>query len=256
MRLLITGLNGSLAPKVAAQARSGGFEVVGWDRRAVSPDDSQAVASWLAEQRLDAIAHLAFGPESFAAQLARHAAEHGIPFLFTSTAMVFHHEPDGPHHVADPRTAKDDYGRYKIRCEDAVRASNPAACIVRLGWQIDPTPSGNNMLAALDAQQAREGGIKVSTRWRPACSFMADTAAAILSLLSARATTTIHLDSNAREGHSFAAIVHALRRTYGRAHWGVRPTLDYAHDQRLLDQAALLPNLSVRLPALLSDEQE
>lgn len=252
MRLLITGLNGSLAPKVAAQARSGGWEVVGWDRRAVSPDDSHAVASWLAAERLDAIAHMAFGPESWAAQLASHAVGCGIPFLFTSTAMVFHHEPDGPHGAADPRTAQDDYGRYKIRCEDAVRASNPAACIVRLGWQIDPTPSGNNMLAALDAQQARDGCIRASTAWRPACSFMADTAAAILSLLPTRAAATVHLDSNAQEGHSFAAIVHALRHTYGREHWVIKPTQDYVHDQRLIDPTARLPGLSVRLPVLIT----
>lgn len=254
MRLLITGLNGSLAPKLAAQARARGWEVVGWDRRAASTDDSSAVARWLAGERLDAIAHLGFGPETFAGQLAAHAAERGMAFVFTSTAMVFHHEPDGPHRVSDPRTAQDDYGRYKIRCEDAVRASSPCACIVRLGWQIDPTSSGNNMLAALDAQQARDGGIGASTRWLPACSFMEDTAAALLLLLQAPAAATYHLDSNAQEGHTFAHIVRALARTYDRGHWVIRPNQDYVHDQRLFEQKALLPGLSARLPVLLSGE--
>ena len=256
MRLLITGLHGTLAPKLAEHARRRGWEIIGWDRQQLSPDDRRASSSWLPAQQVDAIAHLAFGSESWAAQLAGHAAERGIPFLFTSTALVFHHEPDGPHRPEDLRTAQDDYGRYKIRCEDAVRASNPAACIVRLGWQIDPDARGNNMLAALDAQQSRDGVISASTRWRPACSFMVDTVAALQTLLEAPVAATLHLDSNAQEGYSFTDIVRALRSTYGREHWVLKQTADYVHDQRLLDGeagAARLPSLSTRLPALCSD---
>ncbi len=155
MRLLLTGLNGTLAPKLAERARSAGWAVFGWNRHQVCPDDHQAASAWLQAQRVDAIAHLALGSEAWAVQLAAYAAARELPFLFTSTAMVFHHEPDGPHRPEDLRTARDDYGLYKIRCEDAIRAENPAACIVRLGWQIDPDARGNNMLAALDGQQAR-----------------------------------------------------------------------------------------------------
>ena len=39
MRLLITGLNGTLAPRLAQAARLAGCEVIGWDRAAVDPDD-------------------------------------------------------------------------------------------------------------------------------------------------------------------------------------------------------------------------
>lgn len=249
MRLLITGLSGSLGPKLAVCARSAGWEVVDWNHHQIAPDD-QALSAWLPAQRVDAIAHLALGAETWAAQLAGYAAAHRLPFLFTSTAMVFHHDPDGPHRPDDPLTARDDYGRYKIRCEEAVRAANPAACIVRLGWQIDPDARGNNMLAALDRQQAQDRCIGASTRWRPACSFMADTTAAMMTLLGSRVAATVHLDSNAAEGHSFADIVRALRSAYGREHWVLRENADYVHDQRLLDGVARVPALSTRLPAL------
>jgi dTDP-4-dehydrorhamnose reductase len=250
MRLLLTGMNGTLAPKLAALACARGWEVLGWDRQRVPPDDEVAAAAWLAAQRVDAIAHLAFGAEAWAAQLAGYAAAHGLPFLLTSTAMVFDHQPDGPHRPSDPRTARDDYGRYKIRCEDAVRAQNPAASIARLGWQIDPEARGNNMLAALDAQQARDQCIRVSTRWIPACSFMEDTVVALLQLLAAPLGATVHLDSNAGEGHTFAELVGALRRSFNREHWVLEPTTDYVHDQRLIDDKARVPELSARLPEL------
>ena len=140
--------------------------------------------------------------------------------------MVFQHEPDGPHSRC-PRTAQDNCGFYKIRCAEAIRASSPAACIVRLGWQIDPDARGNNMLAALNAQQARDGCIRASTRWRPACSFMADTVAALRMLLEVPVAETVHLDSKAREGYSFAELVSALRTTYGCEHWVLNQTADY-----------------------------
>lgn len=250
MRLLITGLGGTLGPKLAECARAAGSEVLGWNRHQHSPDDRQAVAAGLAAHRVDAIAHLGFGAESFGAQLAGHAAAAGLPFLFTSTAMVFHHEPDGPHHPEDRRTAQDDYGRYKIRCEDAIRAASAAACIVRIGWQIDAAGRGNNMLAALDAQQARDGFVTASARWRPACSYMADTAAALLTLLQDPPARVVHVDANAREGHCFLDIVHALRHAHGRDGWEIRASEDYVHDQRLIDDVVRVPDLSARLPGL------
>jgi dTDP-4-dehydrorhamnose reductase len=164
--------------------------------------------------------------------------------------MVFHHEPDGPHAPGSPRTAEDAYGRYKIACEDAVHAAHPGAMIVRIGWQIDPHQPGNNMLMELDRRQAQEGCIAASGLWRPACSFMEDTADAILGLLRNPRPGVVHLDSNAVEGHGFDAIVGALRRACARDSWVVQPTTDYRHDQRLTGHEGLLPPLSARLPLL------
>jgi dTDP-4-dehydrorhamnose reductase len=146
MKWLITGLNGTLAPQVARAATAAQIEVVGWNRSEVNPDDQLACEQWLDSLRPQAILHLAMGSTQWAGQLAQLAAKFNIPFLFTSTAMVFHNEPDGPHAVEAPRNAQDDYGRYKITCEDAIVTSNSAAMVVRIGWQIDGEQAGNNML--------------------------------------------------------------------------------------------------------------
>lgn len=248
MKWLVTGLNGTLAPQLAGVARAAGVEVLAWDRTALNPDDAAAGQAWLEAARPDAMAHLAMGSADWAAGLARYATDAGIPFVFTSTAMVFHHEPDGPHDVAAARTAQDDYGRYKIACEDAVRAANPRACIARIGWQIDERQPGNNMLMALDAWQARDGQVALSRAWRPACSFMADTAAALAGLLRKPHAGVVHLDSNAEEGHSFDQIGLALKQRFARSTWQLRVHDDYRHDQRLLGGPVRLPRLSLRLP--------
>ncbi|RZL05371.1 MAG: dTDP-4-dehydrorhamnose reductase, partial [Rubrivivax sp.] len=146
MKILITGLNGTLAPRLAEAAQAAGHQVIGWNRAAVNPDDEQLSAAWLSAQSVDAVAHLGMGSARFAGWLASRCPN----FLFTSTAMVFDHVPDGPHDVADARTAKDDYGGYKIDCENAVLLASQTPVIARIGWQIDPTRPGNNMLMALD----------------------------------------------------------------------------------------------------------
>ena len=186
----------------------------------------------------------------WAALLADHANAHGIPLLFTSTAMVFDHQPDGPHGVDDERTARDDYGRGKMACEDAIRAACPGAAIARLGWQIDAHASGNNMLAELDRWQARDGRVVASARWTPACSFMADTCEALLSLIEGRHAGTVHLDSNAGDAWRFDRLVRALKTRFARD-WIVEADDSdsaYAHDQRLVGGAVTLPPLSSRLP--------
>jgi dTDP-4-dehydrorhamnose reductase len=218
MRLLITGLAGTLAPHLARAAQAAGHEVLGWDHARLPPDSAAAGEAWLAAARPDAIVHLAMGSPDWAARLASHVAHH--------------------------------YGRYKIACEDAVRAAHPGAAVARIGWQIDGSAQGNHMLAQLDQWQARDGRIGASRLWKPACSFMADTAAALLALVEAPRAGVQHLDSNAREGHTFDAIVAALADRFERGHWLIAPNDDYRHDQRLVGDEALMPSLSQRLPAL------
>ena len=106
---------------------------------------------------------------------------------------------------------------------------------------------GNNMLAHLDQQQQRDGRIGASRRWRPACSFMADTASALLALIEKRQAGVVHLDSNATRGHTFEAIVRALAQRFERGGWVVQANDDYAHDQRLVGHETLMPPLAARL---------
>ena len=251
--MLITGLNGTLAKRVNLEALRRGFSVDGWDRNLAPPENADACRARLAQLKPCAIIHLAMGSEAWAAQLAAYAFQNAIPFVFTSSAMVFDNVPDGPHRVTDERTARDDYGRYKMRCEDAILAANPQAMVVRIGWQIDLEVKGNNMLCTLDDWQERQGCVAASRLWKPACSFMEDTAQALLNLIEEPTGGLLHLDSNAQEGHSFDSIVAALRETGGRKHWQIRIHDDYAHDQRLVGGPARLPALSERLVGLCSD---
>jgi dTDP-4-dehydrorhamnose reductase len=246
MRILITGLNGRLAPHLAAEAKAADWHVLPWPREIVDPEDSGESALFLQRMRPDAIAHLAMGTESWAAQLAAYARLAHIPFLFTSSAMVFHHEPDGPHDIAQTPNAEDDYGRYKMRCEQAIWQANPHACMARIGWQIDGEARGNNMLAALDGWQRDQGRVAASRLWTPACSFMSDTAHALWQLLQERASGLYHLDSNAVEAWRFDELVLALARQFERP-WQLEVTEAYRHDQRLLGHAERMPGLSQRL---------
>lgn len=176
---LLTGVRGTVAPWVAKEAEMRGWDVVAWNRDAVDPDEEPSSSAFLRAEAPDAIAHLAMGSEQWAGDLAAFCSLRGVAMLFVSTAMVFDASQGGPHPPADIRGARDDYGQYKIRCEDAVMAANPLATIARIGWQISPEPVGNNMLRQLDEQQARDGHITASSAWRPACSFMTDTATAL-----------------------------------------------------------------------------
>lgn len=220
---------------------------MGWNRSIVEPDDAKASQAWLEAVRPDAILHLAVGSVGWCSLLAGHAAANDIPFVYTSTAMVFHHHPPGPHELGSERTAQDDYGRYKMACEDAILSSNPAAAVARIGWQIDPVQVGNNMLMALDQWQLRDGCVGASRAWIPACSFMEDTASALLALAEQRVRGTVHLDSNAVEGHAFVQVVRALQQRFDRKNWVVREHDEYRHDQRLLGHPELMPPLSAQL---------
>jgi dTDP-4-dehydrorhamnose reductase len=243
MRVLVTGLSGTLAPHVARALRSRGHEVLAWDRDALDPNaaDAPAVHRHLESLGVSGICHLGMGAEQWAGAMAGFAAQRGMPFVFTSTAMVFDASSGGPHRVGDARTARDDYGRYKMRCEDAVLAANSSAAIARIGYQIDwDKPEGNNMVAHL-LQQAASGPIRASVAWVPATSVMADTAAALADLVelarSKQGAGVHHLDSNASDAWTYPQIVAAVSRKLGVS-WNVEVTREYVHDQRLLSDSA------------------
>lgn len=248
MKWMITGLGGTLAPHLARAAASAGVDVVGWNRTRVDPDDAAGCARFLATEKPDAIAHLGMGSADWAGRLAAEARARGIPFVFTSSAMVFDSVPDGPHATEAPLNARDPYGQYKIACESAVLSAYPEASIARIGWQIDPHQPGNNMLMALDAWQAKEGHVAASRAWIPACSFMQDTAAALMDLLTKPRPGVVHLDSNADEAHPFDRIVASMKLAYSRDAWRLRVHEDYRHDQRLIGDDGAIPPLSTRLP--------
>ena len=111
MRLLITGLNGTLAPKVATAAAHRGWQVSGWDRHRFPPDNISACHTFLAETKPDAIMRLAMGSEIWAELQAAYAAAHRLPFVFTSSAMDERGHKDVPADILVPRESESPAGR-------------------------------------------------------------------------------------------------------------------------------------------------
>jgi len=260
MKILITGSKGTVGQAVARAAQASGHIAIGWDREAADPLDPASHGGYIDRIAPDAIIHLGVaatptGRENegwrttvdWSLTLADAAAQRGLPFVFTSTALVFDNSVSGPFTLASATNAREGYG-YEKRCaEHGVLLRHPGGTrVARLGWQIDPAGHGNNMVAHAHREMAAHGVIGASTRWQPACSFIDDTAAALLRLLAAPPGLYM-LDSN--RGANFADILEALPDQY-RFGWQIARNEDYIYDQRLIDPRAGLPDLHTRLPML------
>lgn len=243
---IVTGLNGTLAPKMADVLLENGYEVVAWDRKRVPLENISKINDFLDEQQPELLCHLAMGDKNWAQKLAIETFNRNIKFLFTSTAMVFNHEPDGPHEVSDQRTALDDYGRGKVECEDRIIDCNPNAVIARIGWQIDWNVVGNNMFCQLTNNHQRDGFIEASDKWIPACSMMSDTCRAMFGLLKGGHRGVFHVDSNSYDKLNFAELVYKISAKH-QLGWNIKVTSNYVHDQRLLDPRVKIPNISNHL---------
>ena len=229
-KVLITGMNGTVAPAIADELRARRDDVVAWDRGAVSPDDLEAVARFIREVKPSALIHCAMGNPQWAEDMARVCAEEGSTFLYVSSASVYGTQQQGPFTVYDTPEPSDDYGRYKLECEQRVRAANADARIVRIGWQIALRPGGNNMVEHLIRRQAEDGCLAASTEWFPACSFLDDTARALVDALDLPPGLYL-LDGN--PGWNFAQIAQGLNLAMG-GHWDVRLTQGFRWNNRMM----------------------
>lgn len=232
-KVLLTGMNGTVAPVLAEELRRRGCGLAAWDRGAVSPDDREAVARFIRETKPSALVHCAMGSPQWAEDMARVCAEEGSKFLYVSSASVYGTQQQGPFTVDDKPEPSDDYGRYKLECEQRVRSTNDQAIVVRIGWQIALRRGGNNMVEHLAQKQAEHGHIAASTEWFPACSFLEDTARALAEALDGAPPDLYLLDGN--PGWSFWQIAVALNRAVGGS-WEVLPTTDFLWNNLLNDR--------------------
>lgn len=261
MRVLVTGARGTVGRALAAALAARGDELVAWDRSAVALDDYWAMEGYVRACGAEALVHLAIAATptgrsdeswlvnyEWSSELAWICRQLELPFLFTSTAMVFSNAAVGPFFAHSVPEASEGYGYQKRRAEERVRSQYPEAVIARLGWQLAPLgqEAGDNTMQRNLERRAMHGGVRASTRWLPACSFVDDTAAALAALLRG-APGLYQLDAN--RGWSFHEIVAALAAAEGRS-WRVEATEDFVYDQRLLDERVRLPALAARLPGL------
>ena len=259
MKALITGANGTVGRALTAHLESLGHSWISWNRAEVSIDSYHDMEAYVRACDPDAIFHLAIcssptGMENenwlvnfqWPSELAWISRILSIPFVFTSTVMVFAADQQGPFAPADTPLSKEDYGSIKRQTELKVLSQNPNAHIARLGWQIGDAPGSNNMIDFLHKQQEEHGEIRASRLWFPACSFIQDTAAALASLPE-MSRGLYQLDEN--HGWSFVEIVKALKEQH-RTLWNIVETEDFSQDQRMLDQHIAMPSLRERLPGL------
>lgn len=256
MKALVTGSNGTVGTVLCHRLARAGFGLIRWDRSEVPITDYERMEAFVKREQPDVLFHLAAASQpggtpgadswhvnyEWSSELAWITRQLGVTFVFTSTVMVFTDGKPGPYTIASRPDAEHDYGMEKRRAEERVLDQNPQARVVRLGWQIGHDLQGNQMAAWL----AKRGKVRASARWIPACSFLEDTADALLEIAAAR-PGLYHVDGN--EGWSFYDLACALEKRH-QAGWSIEPTWAWAYDQRLIDGRISLPPLADRLPEL------
>jgi dTDP-4-dehydrorhamnose reductase len=261
-KVLVSGLAGTVGRALKARLDRDSITVIGWDRSAIPIDRYRAMDAFVAEVAPDVLIHLAIASSptgraneswlvnyEWPSELAWICRQRDIRFVHASTAMVFSGSAKGPFTLDSIPDATEGYGREKRMAEARVFHQNPNATVVRLGWQIGDRPGQpgtNNMIDFFDRKTREHGHVPASSRWFPACSFLADTADAIVRLLPA-APGLYQLDGNER--WTFLEIARALAAHHG-GRWTVVETDDLVQDQRMIDPRAQVASLKVRLPAL------
>ncbi len=259
MKVLITGCGGTIGRVLARELTSHQHTVIPWSRDQAQPDDPAAQERFLAAVAPDVVFHLAVPSHGtgrpnegrlvnvdWTHRLAELTQARGLPFLFASTVMVFTDDARGPFTTDSIPDAKTGYGGEKREAELLARAANPLTRIARLGWQIGEADGSNNMVNHFEQQMKEHGVIKASRKWKPACSFLDDTAAGLVRLMELP-PDLYQLDSNRH--WSFYDIAEALNHQRG-SRWNVQADDAFVYDQRMLDPRPGLPSLSARLPAL------
>lgn len=244
MKAVVTGMNGTVAPVVAALLEQQGHQTVAWDRSVVPTDDQGAVEHFLATQQPDWFFHIATGSADWAEWIARYCARHGTKLMFTSTVSVFGPHQRSPLTPDTPPEAEDDYGRYKREVERRMQAANPDLLIARLAWQIGDEPGSNTMVNYIDKAVREQGQLEASTHWFPACAFLTDTAAGLYRLMTQYDAGIYHLDGNPTL--SFYDIATGLKAAQQRD-WTIIATETPVFDNRMHDDRITLTPITARL---------
>lgn len=259
MNAIITGASGAVGSGLKQFLEAQGETVVPWDRLQTPIDNYAAMESFVRMEQPDVIFHLATASKPtgrdnegwwvnihWTSELAWICRQLGVRFVFTSSVMIFTNQAVGPftpHTVPD---ASEGYGYEKLQAEQRALSQNPDAVVARLGWQIGERAGSNNMLDFFERQMQENGEIRASQRWYPACSFITDTASALVGLAQQPGGVYM-VDSNER--WTFYEIASALNAVH-QQQWKIIPTSDFVYDQRMVDPRVVIPALNVRLPLL------
>ncbi len=242
MRVILTGISGTLAPFVSEELSRKGHEVRYWKRGDVDLRNEEEILALMEREAPDYFIHLATGPEVWLENILKGLKRYDIPLIWTSSEAVFGKKQPGPFTEDQEPKPDDDYGKYKRRMEEMIMEKYPDKThIIRLGWQIGEAPIKNNMLTYL----MKEKKVHASTHWIPSTSFMADTANALVNLMDSGDYGIHHGDSN-QENRSFYAIVRALRQKYNLPVDVIKEE-EPKRNNRLISKNVLISSLKKRL---------
>jgi dTDP-4-dehydrorhamnose reductase len=244
MKVIITGMNGTLAPYISNYFTEQGYELIVWERQHVPIDNLELIKGFIESHQPDLFLHIATGPVSWIENIIKCIKPFGIPLVFISSEAVFD-GLEGPFTTMDITKSKDDYGHYKIDAENIINMHyREQTYLIRIGWQIALHTHKNNMLAFL----INEENIHASSDWVLATSFMTDTAEAIFKLIKHHPTGLYHLDSN-QSNMSFYDLVIQLKEIF-KLPITIEETRTTKHNNRLLSDTILIRSLEESLETL------
>jgi dTDP-4-dehydrorhamnose reductase len=246
MKVLITGMNGTVAPALARRLKKEGMEIVAWDRNKVSIDDADLVRTFILAQKPTWLVHCAMGSPVWAATMAGVCKEEGIKFLYTGSVSVFNGAKPGPFAIDKVPDAPDDYGRYKAESERQVFAANPDAIVARLGWQIGDAPGSNNMIDFFFKTVREKGKLEVSSGVIHSNAFLEDTADALYRLLAKHPAGLYQLEGN--PGLSLFEIATRLKKLH-KFDFPIIEQVEPRRDIRMVNDKIKVGQLTDRLPA-------
>jgi len=239
MKALFTGMNGTVAPAVAAYFKEKGHEMIIYDREKVSTTHVDQVESFIKQEHIDVLLHFAMGSYEWTTMLAKICKALSIKFVFISTVSVFSNNQRGPYTIDSIPDATDEYGAYKRKSELLVIENNPDAYIIRLGWQIGKGRGKNQMIDYLYQQMDKQGYISASSLWYPSVSFLEDSAEAVHQITTQLPPNLYHVNSN--ESLTFYEIVTRLRSLYPE--FIVRENQEFDADHRMVDDRVMIRKL-------------
>lgn len=231
MKVIITGLGGTVAPFAAKALEENGHTIVRWDRSVTPTDDYEKIKTFILNGQPGFVFHIGMGREQWARDMADVCFKNGVGFLFTSTVDVLSDKCSGPYTVESAPYSVTEYGKYKLRCESLIKDANPDAYIVRLGWQVGKNSGSNNMVDFLAKQMKEQGIVRASCNWYPSCSYLWDTGEALY-----RAVNTLPPDTylfNANIDMSFYEIACLLQREHPE--FKIEKVSDFVRDDRMRD---------------------
>jgi dTDP-4-dehydrorhamnose reductase len=218
--LLVTGSYGQLGRAVLSEAVERGVTALGRDLDTLDITDSAAVLDWIDSEQPSAVVNCAAytavddcetDEEAAAAvnatavgHLARACNETGAALVQISTDYVFDGTGNRPYREDDPVAPASAYGRTKLLGERAARSAEKHV-VVRTAWLYGH--GGRHFVGAIQKQlEAGRKSLRVVADQHGSPTFCDDLAAAILDLLSVRATGVVHaVNAGTTSWHGFAA---------------------------------------------------